>query len=211
MRTLSLIVLMVVLVGCTIDADPMRAAVAHERTSRADNAQLAQVAQVAQAQSADADRRNAQAMLQAWQAQQAIVAGQAAVAHSSAISSIVASTNETTLLLADKMIEAAKPDYRPLYGAMAGLVVVAIVWTIVHGRKAVVVAAPTARPMGTRVPEPAQQTDKPVVVYMTEHAFAYRLPDEDETIILHRYRDGKERIYLPTDPFYQRLLTGGKQ
>ena len=207
MRTLSLIVLMVVLVGCTIDADPMRAAVAHERTTRADNAQAQTAAQISQAQSADADRRNAQAMLQAWQAQQAIVQGQAVVAHSSAISSIVASTNETTLLLADKMIEAAQPDYSPLYGAMAGLVVVAIVWIIVYGRKAVVVAAPTAPAM----PEPAQHTDKPVVVYMTEHAFAYRLPDEDETIVLHRYRDGKERVYLPADPFYRRLLTGGKQ
>lgn len=50
--------------------------------------------------------------------------------------------------------------------------------------------------------------DKPVVVYTTEHAFAYRLPDE--TIIRHRYRDGKARVYLPAHPFYQRVLTGGK-
>ena len=50
--------------------------------------------------------------------------------------------------------------------------------------------------------------DKPVVVYMTERAFAYRLPDV--TMIRHRYQDGKARVYRPAHPFYQRLLTGGK-
>ena len=83
MRHLTLIVLMVVLVGC-VQEDPWRAALANERQVQAANSQAATQANIERAQQADTDARNAQAMLLALQSQQAIVQGQAAQAQAMA-------------------------------------------------------------------------------------------------------------------------------
>lgn len=204
MRYVILVLLMILLSGCA--DDPWRAALAAEHAAIAANSQAQTTAQISQAQSADSDRRNAQTRLEGLQAQQAIVAGQAVIANAGAQTAIVASNNEALIAVAEQIAQAAKPDYSPLYGAMAGLVVVAVVWIVVHGRtRGVQATQPAALPTPQTPPSPTQ----PTIVYQTDHAFAYRLPDG--TIVLHRYSDGCERAYAPGDEFYQRLLAGGER
>lgn len=187
MRYISLILLMVVLVGCA--PDPMRDAIAHERRIQADNAQVAQSAQIERAQQADADTRNAQALLQALQAQQAIVAAQAAQAQAQSQTAIVESNNQALVLVADRFAEASRTDYTPLYVGIAALVVIAVVWMIVNGRRGSSVIAPK-------------------LLFRSAHAEAWLLVDG--TIHLRRLRDGQARVYLPSDELYNKLLTGGK-
>jgi len=175
---------MVVLSGCM--SDDWRAAIANERVIVAENNRTAQAAQIDQTQSADSDRRDATAMLQALQAQQAIVAGEAVIADADSQTAIVESNNKTLVLVADRIIEATRPDHRPLYAGMAALVVVIVTWLFV------------------RRPRPAQTPPGPRrTIYRTRHAIAWLLTDD--TIVLHRYRDGRERIYLPGDEMYSRL------
>lgn len=201
---IALFVISIALTGCT--DDPWRNALAAQHEAIAVNSQAQTSAQINQAQSADSDRRNAQTRLEVLQDQQAIVAGQAVIAQAGAQTAIVVSNNETLVLVAEQIAQAAKPDYGPLYGAMTALVLVAVVWIVVHGRRA------PGRTQGVSAtqpatPEPSAPT-QPTIVYQTDYAFAYRLPDD--TIVLHRYSDSKERVFLPADPFYQRLLAGGK-
>ena len=193
MRYLSFLVLMVLLVGC-VEPDPMRAAIANERSIQATNSQAAQHAQIERAQQADTDARNAQELLQALQAQQAIVAAQAAQAQAQSQTAIVASNNQALVLVADRIAETTRPDYKPLYASMAAFVVVGVVYIVANARRPVVVAPEPPRP--------------PRVVYQSNRACAWLRPDGK--IILRRLSDGSERVYLPTDEFYSRLLAGGE-
>ena len=195
MRYLSLILLMFLVVGCT-EPDPWRAAIAQERSVIAHNAQAQTAAQISVAQSAEADRRNAQTRLEALQAQQALVASQAVIAQADAQTAIVASNHEALVMVADRIVEATRPDYRPLYAGMASIVVVVVVWLVVNGCRPVVVA-----------PELPQAPQPPRVIYQSNRACAWLRPDGK--IILRRLSDGSERVYLPTDEFYSRLLAGG--
>jgi hypothetical protein len=188
MRYLSLIILMVVLVGC-VEPDPMRAAIAQERTIQATNSQAAQQSQIERAQQADTDARNAQELLQALQAQQAIVAAQAAQAQAQSQTAIVVSNNQALVLVADKIAEASRTDYTPLYAGLAALVVIVVVWLIVNGRRGSSVVAPK-------------------LLFHSAHAEAWLLVDG--TIHLRRLSDGQARVYLPSDAMYAKLLTGGK-
>ena len=185
MRYISLIVLAALLSGC-LAPDPMRTAIANERTIQANNSQAAQAAQISQSAQADTNARNAQAMLQALQAQQAIVAGQAAIAQADAQTAIVTSNNATLVLVAEQIAEASQPDYTPLYAGMAALLVVVVVWLLVNRRR-------TAQPVR--------------MLFQTQYACAWQLPDG--SIVLRRLADGSERIYLPGEPMYQRLMIGG--
>ena len=196
MRYIYLIVLVFLVVGC-VEPDPMRAAIAQERSIQATNSQAAQAAQIERAQQADTDTRNAQELLQALQAQQAIVAAQAAQAQADSQTAIVISNNEALVLVADKIAAASRTDYRPLYAGLAAVVVVVVVWLVVNGRRPVVVA-----------PELPQPPQPPRVVYQSNRACAWLRPDG--AIILRRLSDGCERVYLPTDEFYNRLLAGGE-
>lgn len=193
MRYLSLILLTMMLVGC-VEPDPMRVAIANERTIQATNSQAAQQAQIDRAQQADTDARNAQELLQALQAQQAIVAAQAAQAQAASQTAIVQSNNDALVMVADRFVEATRPNYTPLYVAMFCLVVIIITWLIVQGRKPVA-AAPAP-------PSP------PRIIYQSNRACAWLRPDG--AIVLRRSEDGCERVYMPGDEFYSRLLTGGK-
>jgi multidrug efflux pump subunit AcrA (membrane-fusion protein) len=186
-KTIALILFVFLLVGC-VEPDPMRSAAAQERTIQASNSQAAQNAQIERAQQSDADARNAQALLQALQAQQAIVAAQAAQAQAASQTAIVQSNNEALVLVADRFVEATRPDYTPLYVGMFGLVVIVIVWLIVRGRKPVAAS--------------------PRLLFHSGHAEAWLLADG--TIHLRRLSDGQARIYLPSDQMYNKLLTGGK-
>ena len=184
MKYIYLIVLMFCLVGCA--PDPMRAAIANERSIQANNSQAAQQAQIERAQQADADARNAQELLQALQAQQAIVAAQAAQAQAQSQTAIVESNNQALVLVADRIAAASRTDYRPLYAGLAALVVVVVVWLIVNGRKPIA----------------------PRLLFRSAHAEAWLLVDG--TIHLRRLSDGQARVYLPSDELYNKLLTGGK-
>ncbi|MEO8270348.1 MAG: hypothetical protein ABI557_11560 [Aureliella sp.] len=126
MRYIYLVLLMVVLVGC-VEPDPMRAAIANERTIQANNSQAAQAAQIDRAQQSDTDARNAQAMLLALQSQNAIVQGQTAQAQALA-----------QIEIARTIAEASKTDYTPLYAGMAALVVIIIAWLLIVARRPVV-------------------------------------------------------------------------
>lgn len=195
MRYIYLFLLMFLVVGCA--PDPMRAAIANERTIQATNSQAAQAAQIDRAQQADADARNAQELLQALQAQQAIVAAQAAQAQANSQTAIVMSNNQALVLVADRIAQASRTDYTPLYVVIAALVVVIVVYIVANARRPVqpLVASPQAhRP--------------PRVVYQSGRAVAWQQPDG--TIVLRRLADGCERVYLPGDALYARLLTGGK-
>ena len=196
MRYLSLILLMVVLVGC-VEPDPMRAAMAQERSIQATNSQQAQAAQIDRAQQADTDTRNSQARLEGLQTQNAIVQGQAVVAHSNAISSIVASTNETTLLLADKLIEASRPDYTPLYVTLTLVTVLIIVYMLLAAfrPKQEAQAPKLIAPMPKLLPSPPG----------TE---LWLYPNGELQQIWIEPFDS--RILAPGDPMYRKLLTGGK-
>jgi len=201
MRYLILILLMVVLSGC-VGEDPWRAALSQQQSVAATNAQASTAAQIVRAQQSDTDARNATALLQALQAQQAIVAGQAAIADADSQTAIVASNNETLVLVADRIAEASRTDYTPLYAGMAALVVIVVVWLFVRRPLSPEQAcAPVAGAIDWR------PTGKPpVIVWQTRHAVAWLLPDE--TIILHRYRDGRERVYLPGDEMHSKLIGG---
>lgn len=188
MRYIYLVLLMVVLVGC-VEPDPMRAAIANERTIQANNSQAAQQAQIERAQQADTDARNAQELLQALQAQQAIVAAQAAQAQAQSQTAIVQSNNEALVMVADRIAEASRPDYTPLYVGIVALVVVAVVWMLVNGRKP---SLPTA----------------PRLLFHSASAEAWLMIDG--SIHLRRLHDGQARVYLPSDAMYNKLLTGGK-
>ncbi len=188
MRYIYLVLLMVVLVGC-VEPDPMRAAIAQERSIQATNSQAAQAAQIERAQQADTDARNAQQLLQALQAQQAIVAAQAAQAQAQSQTAIVESNNQALVLVADRIAEATRPDYTPLYVGIVALVVIVVVWVIVNGRRGSSVVAPR-------------------LLFRSPHAEAWLLVDG--TIHLRRLSDGQARVYLPSDELYNKLLTGGK-
>jgi len=192
---------MVVLSGC-VGEDPWRAALSQQQSVAATNAQASTAAQIVRAQQSDTDARNATALLQALQAQQAIVAGQAAIADADSQTAIVASNNETLVLVADRIAEASRTDYTPLYAGMAALVVIVVVWLFVRRPLSPEQAcAPVAGAIDWR------PTGKPpVIVWQTRHAVAWLLPDE--TIILHRYRDGRERVYLPGDEMHSKLIGG---
>lgn len=180
MRYLYLILIMVVLSGCM--SDDWRAAIAQERVLVAENVRTAQNAQISQAQSADSDRRNAQAMLQALQAQQAIAAGQAAIAQADAQTAIVMSNNEALVLVADRIAQASQTDYTPLYVGLAALVVIVIA---LYG------------------PRPCNAMK---LLFRSKHAEAWLLPDGN--IHLRRLTDGRSKIVTPKDSMYQWLLTG---
>lgn len=142
MKYLSLILIAFLLVGCGAD-DPWRNALASEHAAIAANSQAQTAAQINQAQQSQTDARNAQELLQTLQAQQAIVAAQAAQAQAQSQTAIVASNNEALVLVADKIADASRTDYTPLYAGMAALVIVAVVWIVVNGRKN---AMPTPSP-----------------------------------------------------------------
>ena len=190
MRYLILVLLMFFLVGC-VPPDPMRAAIAQERANNAAVAANNSAAQIERGQSADSDRRDATALLQALQAQQAIVAGQAAIADADSQTAIVESNNETLVLVADRIAEASRTDYTPLYAGMAALVVIVVVWLLVRRPKS---AQPVVPPSPRRV------------VCRTRHVIGWLLTDD--TIVLHRYRDGREIVYLPGDEMHEKLLSG---
>lgn len=192
MRYLILLSFVALLSGCM--SDDWRAAIAQERVLMAENTQRAQEAQIERGQSADSDRRNAQTRLEALQAQQSIVAGQAMVANAGAQTAIVMSNNETLLLVAEQIVQATRPDYTPLYAGMTGMVVVIVVWMLANARRPVQ-AATVAPPAPTRV------------VYQSAHACAWQRPDG--TIILRRLADGCERVYTPGDEFYGKLMGEG--
>ena len=192
MRYLYLVLLMMLLVGCA--PDPMRAAIANERTIQATNSQAAQQAQIERAQQADTDTRNAQELLQALQAQQAIVQAQAAQAQAQGQTAIVQSNNEALVMVADRFVEASRTDYRPLYAGMAALVVIVVVYIVANARRPIQPVAPPPNP--------------PRVIYQSNRACAWLRPDG--TIILRRLADGCERVYMPGDEFYSRLLAGGE-
>jgi len=182
---------MVVLSGCM--SDDWRAAIAQERVIVAENNRSHQAAQIDQTQSADSDRRDATAMLLALHAQQAIVAGEAVIADADSQTAIVESNNKTLVLVADRIIEATRPDHRPLYAGLCAIVVIIVAWLVL------------------RRPRPAEPVTPPRprrVVYRTRHAIAWLLTDD--TIILHRYRDGREIVYLPGDEMYSRLAEVGR-
>jgi hypothetical protein len=187
MRYIYLFLLMFLVIGCA--PDPMRAAIANERTIQATNSQAAQQAQIERAQQADADARNAQELLQALQAQQAIVAAQAAQAQAQSQTAIVASNNQALVLVADRIAEASRTDYTPLYVGIVALVVIVVAWMVVIGCK----------------PSPPIA---PRLLFRSAQAEAWLLVDG--TIHLRRLSDGQARIYLPSDELYARLLTGNK-
>ena len=201
MRYIYLVLLMFLLVGC-VGEDPWRAALSQQQSVAATNAQASTAAQIERGQSADSDRRDATALLQALQAQQAIVAGQAAIADADSQTAIVASNNETLVLVADRIAEASRTDYTPLYAGMAALVVIVVVWLLVRRPLSPEQAcAPVAGAIDWR------PTGKPpIIVWQTRHAVAWLLPDE--TVILHRYRDGRELVYLPGDEMHSKLIGG---
>lgn len=187
MRYLTLIVLMVLLLGC-VEPDPMRAAIANERTIQANNSQAAQAAQIERAQQSDVDARNAQALLQALQAQQAIVAAQAASAQAESQTAIVASNNQALVLVADRIAAASKPDYTPLYVGIGALTMIALAWILVRGRKPVI--QPIAVPR--LLPSPAGTE-----VWL----------HPDGSIQWIRLSDCKVKMLQPGDQMYRRLLT----
>jgi len=191
---------MFLLVGC--NGDPWRAAIANERNIRAENSQALTAAQISQSTQAQADARNAQALLQGLQAQQATTAGQAVIAQAGAQTALVVSNNETLVLLADRIIEATRPDHRPLYAGLCAIVVVIVTWLFLR-RPPRQARGPLSSP---ELVEGRPVGKSPIVVYQTRHAIAWLLPDE--TIVLHRYRDGREIVYLPGDAMYSRLTEG---
>lgn len=197
-KYLFLISIMVVLAGCA--DDPWRNALAAQHNAIAANSQAQTTAQIDQAQSTDADRRNAQARLEALQLQQSIVQGQAVIAHADAQAKIAISDNEALIAVADKMIEATRPNYNPLYAAMTAITIVIIAWLIVNGRRPI---QPTAEAQSA---PPAPQS--PRVIFQSTYASAWQQPDG--TVILRRLADGCERIYTPADPFYSKLIGGEK-
>lgn len=170
MKYLSLIVVILSLVGCTVDADPMRVADAKVKTGQSDIAVSQNNAQISQAQQADADARRAQDNLQALQERNAIVQGQSIIASSSMVSGIVASNNQTMLVLADKMIEASRPDYTPLYVLFAVLAVVVVIVVVIVARMNVAMAQAAAQPNWRALPSrsPASMLPPPRVVEEAE-------------------------------------------
>ena len=198
MRYIYLVLLMVVLVGC-VEPDPMRAAIANERTIQATNSQAAQAAQIERAQQADADARNAQALLQALQAQQAIVAAQAAQAQAASQAAIVESNNQALVLVADRFVEASRPDYTPLYVTLTLVTVLIIVYMLIAAFR------------------PKQEAQAPKLIAPLPKL----LPSPPGTE-LWLYPNGElqqiwiepfdSRILAPGDPMYRKLLTdmGGR-
>ena len=93
----------------------MRAAIANERSIRAENSQAHTNAQITQAQQAQADARNAQELLQALQAQNAIVQGQTAQAQALA-----------QVEIAKTIAEASRTNYTPLYAILVAAVVIVL-------------------------------------------------------------------------------------
>lgn len=170
MRYLSLIVVVWFLVGCSIDADPMRAAVAQERANNAAVAANNNAAQISQAQQADADARRAQENLQALQAQQAIVQAQAVAAQAKSQTDIAASNNLALVQIAAQVAEASRPDYTPLYVLLAVLAVVVVIVVIILARMNVAMAQAVATPHWRALPNrtPASMLPPPRVVEEAE-------------------------------------------
>lgn len=108
---------------------------------------------------------------------------------------IAISHDQTLLALTDKIIEATRPDYGPLYAGMAAGVAVVIACVLTNARRPVVVAPQAPAPQPT------------VVIFQTAQAVAWQSPDG--TITLRRLVDGCERVYFPGDEFHTRLI-GGK-
>ena len=119
---ISLLLLM--LTGCVAE-DPMRVAMAKEKTIWAENTKAAQAAQLDRSAMAEADARNAQAMVLALQSQQAIVAGQAAQAQAMAQVEVVR-----------VMAEAKRSDNTLAIVVVVVLGVVAGVWIVASARNA---------------------------------------------------------------------------
>lgn len=168
MKYLTLIVVVWLLVGCA-EPDPMRAAIAQERANNAAVAANSSAAQISQAQQADADARRAQENLQALQERNAIVQGQSIIASSSMVSGIVASNNQTMLVLADKMIEASRPDYTPLYVLFGVLAVVVVIVVVIIARMNVAMAQAVAQPHWRALPPPNR---RPIALDAIPHQVA---------------------------------------
>ncbi len=178
MRYIYLVSFIVFLVvGCA--PDPMRAAIANERSIQANNAQAAQQAQIDRAQQADTDARNAQELLQALQAQQAIVQGQAAQAQALA-----------QVEIAKTIAQAAKPNYTPLYVAMLLVSVLIVAYMLIIVRR----TSPRSEiaPMPKLLPSPPG----------TE---LWLYPNGELQQIWIEPFDS--RILTPGDPMYRKLLT----
>lgn len=193
MRYIYLVLLMVVLVGCA--PDPMRAAIAQERSIQATNAQASTAAQISQAQAAQDDARRSQELLQALQAQQAIVAAQAAQAQAASQAAIVESNNQALVLVADRFVEATRPDYTPLYVGMTLVSVLIVAYMLIVVRRPV--QRPEIAPMPKLLPSPPG----------TE---LWLYPNGELQQIWIEPFDS--RILAPGDPMYRKLLTdmGGK-
>ena len=197
MRSFVAISLLCLLLSGCVQEDPWRAALANERQVQAANSQASTQANIERAQQADTDARNAQARLEGLQTQNAIVQGQAVVAHSNAISSIVASTNETTLLLADKLIEATRPDYTPLYVTLTLVTVLIIVYMLIAA----------FRPQ-QEAPAPKIIAPMPKLLPSPPGTELWLYPNGELQQIWIEPFDC--RILAPGDPMYRKLLTGGK-
>ena len=195
MRYTYLVLLMFLVIGCA--PDPMRAAIANERTIQASNSQAAQAAQIERAQQADTDTRNAQQLLQALQAQQAIVAAQAAQAQAQSQTAIVQSNNQALVLVADRIAEATRPDYTPLYVTLTLVTVLIIVYMLLAAfrPKQEAQAPKLIAPMPKLLPSPPG----------TE---LWLYPNGELQQIWIEPFDS--RILAPGDPMYRKLLTGGK-
>lgn len=169
MKYLSLIVVVWLLVGCTVDADPMRVADAKARTGQSDIAVSQNNAQISQAQQADADARRAQENLQALQAQQAIVQAQAVAAQAKSQTDIAASNNLALVQIAAQVAEASKPDYTPLYVLFGVLAVVVVIVVVIVARMNVAMAQAVAQPNWRALPPPNR---RPVALDAIPHQVA---------------------------------------
>lgn len=188
MKYLLLVIGVAMLSGCVQD-DPWRTTLANERAVTAANSQAVTASNIERAQQADTDTRNAQAMLQALQAQQAIVAAQAASAQAQSQTAIVASNNAALVMVADQIAQASKPDYTPVYVVIAGIVIIIVVWVVVNGRK------PSRQPIAMPTPLLAPNGTE-----------AWLMPDG--TVRWRRLSDGRVKVLLPEHEMYSRLLSG---
>ena len=137
MKYLLLFVGLLVLAGCM--SDDWRAAIAQERVVVAENVRTAQNAQIERGQQSDMDRRDANAMLLALQAQNAMVQGQTAQAQALA-----------QVEIARTIAQAAKPDYMPLMVAMGCVTLLIVVWLLAVARRRPVAVAPKLLSASTR-------------------------------------------------------------
>jgi len=162
------LIIVIALSGCA--DDPWRNALAKGQSTLAENSLADR-----------AESRSVNANIQTLQERNAIVAGQAAVASSNAISSIVASNNQTMLVLADKLIEARRPDHTVLYVVLAVLAVVVVLVVVIVARMNVAMAQASAQPQWRALPNrsPARVLPPPRVQAEADRRGAMAIWDPD--------------------------------